>query len=199
MANPSDMEARLAMNQVLEHLKLAKTQPDSEDEEYSSNRPAPQVANGQVAAESDASSEASSDTSGNEGSSSKLPPPPPPLPPASTGSSSTASSGAPSPQVITRRPANTKPVDTTPQPQARNTMNNCIDTIRKSGRSTLNANEDPLAAMQFTSDKPRELENILKVLGIQQERVAHDKHSKYVLLREGVTSYVYLAKCQSVQ
>lgn len=76
----------------------------------------------------------------------------------------------------------------------RASMDQCLETIKTTGRSSLQS-DNPLAGLplEMTSEKPAALRKLLGLLEIEADRVAHENHRKYILLRDGVTSYVYLA------
>ena len=72
-------------------------------------------------------------------------------------------------------------------------MDSVIQEAVTVGRTSLTP-DNPLASFEFTSRKPDELRPILDLLDItDMERIAHDNHKKYVLSRNGTTSFVYLA------
>ena len=79
--------------------------------------------------------------------------------------------------------------------QARDAMDQIIETIKQGqGRTSLHQADDPLVTMpvEITSDKPQALEKLLDLMDIGAVKVAHENHQKYILLRDGTTSFVYL-------
>ena len=77
---------------------------------------------------------------------------------------------------------------------ARAIMDQCVQEAVTAGRTSLHA-EDPLARFELAATKtqPADLQLVLDLLDYAEDRIAHDNHKKYVLSRNGTTSFVYLA------
>lgn len=85
--------------------------------------------------------------------------------------------------------------DGTEDPKA--IMDQCVQQAVTSGRESLHT-EDPLANFQVTGAKSNKLQEVLDLLDCNQhDQIAHDNHKKYVLNRNGSTSFVYLADAGS--
>jgi hypothetical protein len=77
--------------------------------------------------------------------------------------------------------------------EARAIMDQCVQEAVQAGRSSLHA-DDPLARFELTTTKAQspDLQLVLDLLDYAEDRIARDNH-KYVLSRNGTTSFVYLA------
>ena len=72
-------------------------------------------------------------------------------------------------------------------------MDQCVQQAVVAGRDSLHT-EDPLANFELTGNKTDQLQLVLELLDCNRDdQIAHDNHKKYVLNRNGATSFVYLA------
>lgn len=75
----------------------------------------------------------------------------------------------------------------------RDTMDSIIDTIKSgNARNSLQAH-DALEGIQVTDTSSDHLQNVLRLLDIKAEKLPLE-NQKYIVQRDGIISFVYLAK-----
>lgn len=85
------------------------------------------------------------------------------------------------------------------QADPKQVMDQCVQEAVVAGRQSLHS-DDPLANFEVTGAKSDQLQLVLELLDCNREdQIAHDNHKKYVLNRNGATSFVYLADSSNSQ
>ena len=82
----------------------------------------------------------------------------------------------------------------------KSTMDHCIEDVVSARGSLHTGGEDYFSHLEVAYEKSPQLMQVLTSLHVDSSTgLPHENHEKYVLLRNGAVSYIYLARMQSVQ
>ena len=75
----------------------------------------------------------------------------------------------------------------------RTSMDDCIQEVKKTGRGSLQMADNPFEGVNFNVKKTPQLETVLEKLSYVEGRVGKE-NDKYIVPRDGITSFVFLAR-----